>query len=120
MQIIPHTTICDWIFISVGPWCFANPAISQTYQGNVNMTATGKPCQRWDAQQPHAHTLVSEDFPEGSLEDAANFCRDPSKSGKTWPWCYTMTATEWEFCSVQDVVCRKYPTKEMLMQAYNI
>ena len=111
----------NWSLISsgldifaVGPWCFINPKMTQTYQGNINVTATGKPCQSWDAQQPHEHSIVAESLPEGSLEDAGNFCRDPGRL-ETWPWCYTMTSTRWEFCSVRDIVCRMYEIKQILM-----
>lgn len=27
----------------------------EDYRGKVNETASGIPCQRWDAQQPHEH-----------------------------------------------------------------
>ena len=97
--------------LAVGPWCFTDPQSSRMYQGNTNMTATGKPCQRWDSQHPHSHTVILDDFPDGSLEDASNYCRDPGGI-ETWPWCYTMTPTRWEYCSVQDIVCRKYHREE--------
>ena len=98
----------------MGPWCFINTESSETYKGNVNVTVTGKVCQRWDAQQPHSHSMIAEDFPDRSLKDAANFCRDPGKLGITqWPWCYTMTSTRWEFCSVQDIICRKYKKEKL-------
>ena len=91
----------------VGPWCFTTRFNGGNYQGRVHVTATGKLCQRWDAQQPNTHSVVSGDIPDESLEDAANFCRNPG-GHSLWPWCYTTTATRWEYCSIQDIVCRKY------------
>ena len=95
--------------LPAGPWCFGYFVNGKSYQGRMNVTATGKPCQRWDAQQPHTHNQVDADFPDGNLKDAANFCRNPGN--ELWPWCYTMTAINWEYCSIQDIVCRKYATE---------
>ena len=103
----------DVWFFAVGPWCFAGIIDSKNYQGRVNITATGNPCQRWDAQQPHAHSVVAADIPDDSLEEAANYCR--SSDGAIWPWCYTLTSTRWEYCSIQDIVCRKYQIEDVLM-----
>ena len=41
--------------LAVGPWCFGYHVNGKLYQGHVGETATGKPCQRWDAQHPHRH-----------------------------------------------------------------
>ena len=92
---------------TVGPLCFASPQ-SGKYQGRVNVTATGKPCQRCNAQTPHTHDSIAAEFPDGSLEDAANYCRNPGNVHILWPWCFTMTSTRWEYCSIQDALCRKY------------
>ena len=103
---------CDifvWL-VAVGPWCFSYFNHGE-YRGQVNVTATGKPCQRWDAQVPHVHTVDAEDMPDGSLEDAGNFCRNPNQ--RWWPWCYTMTATRWEYCAIEDIVCRKYHVESL-------
>ena len=94
------------LLFSVGPWCFTYFINGVKYRGHVSVTATGKSCQRWDAQQPHSHGQVSDNFPDGSLEEVANFCRNPDQ--KWWPWCYTMTDTRWEYCAIEDIVCRKY------------
>lgn len=33
------------------------------YRGRVNVTVSGIPCQRWDAQAPHRHHFVPEKYP---------------------------------------------------------
>ncbi len=50
------------------------------YGGYVSQTKTGKTCQRWDSQSPHEHTRNDiAAFPDLTLQDAANFCRNPDK-----------------------------------------
>ena len=55
--------------------CGTMSDLQRDYRGNISITASGKTCQRWDAQTPHAHTRGSDRFPErGQVE---NFCRNP-------------------------------------------
>ncbi|KAL4237283.1 hypothetical protein ACF0H5_002002 [Mactra antiquata] len=85
--------------------CYDDDLLSMNYTGNANLTRNGKECQRWDTQTPHSHNLTDENFPEASLSDAENYCRDPTASGYTW--CYTTDPeTSWETCDVFS--CTKY------------
>ncbi|XP_060093149.1 muscle, skeletal receptor tyrosine-protein kinase [Heteronotia binoei] len=69
-----------------------------TYQGLVNVTASGIPCQKWSEQVPHSHRRTSQLFPE--LSNAENYCRNPGGENVR-PWCYTMdTSVKWEYCNV--------------------
>ncbi|XP_060590987.1 serine-rich adhesin for platelets-like [Ruditapes philippinarum] len=70
------------------------------YSGFKSTTANGITCQRWDSQTPHRHTNTDVNkYPENSLADAANYCRDPDRTGK--PWCYTvMSSTRWQLCGI--------------------
>ena len=98
--------LCLQIRVSAGLWCFDIPINGKMYQGHVSETVTGKPCQRWDAQEPHLHTKDAANFPDDNLADAADYCRNPDP--KYWPWCFTMDAsTRFEYCSIQDLVCRR-------------
>ncbi|XP_046367078.2 uncharacterized protein LOC124142563 [Haliotis rufescens] len=75
------------------------------YKGTMNMTVMGIPCQRWDN---HSHIDASQ-FPDDTLTDAVNFCRDPIKRGH--PWCYTVDPQiEWQYCPVKhcDDVCLQH------------
>ncbi|CAH1789708.1 unnamed protein product [Owenia fusiformis] len=58
------------------------------YMGTVSETKDGIKCQRWDAQTPHTHTRTDPaKFPDETLADASNFCRNPT--GVDGLWCYT-------------------------------
>ena len=59
------------------------------YAGNVAITNGGRTCQMWTRQTPHSHHFTKNLLftLDGSVEDAANFCRN--LHGETTPWCYT-------------------------------
>lgn len=40
----------------------------------------------------------AEDFPEDSVDEAVNYCRNPSDESKG-PWCYTEGGS-WEYCEI--------------------
>ena len=71
------------------------------YVGNRQLTLSGRTCQRWDSQYPHKHENTNpERFPEASLSEAANFCRNPDNK-VTGPWCYTTDPeVTWETCAI--------------------
>ena len=60
------------------------------YQGTKNTTVSGRPCQYWEHQWPHEHVIGSTDaeFPDRSVQKAANFCRNPNR--EVFLWCFTM------------------------------
>ncbi|XP_034632126.1 hepatocyte growth factor-like protein isoform X5 [Trachemys scripta elegans] len=99
---------------SVGPWCYTTdparereychlrkctekrPRLADTttscfkhkgegYRGKVNVTTSGIPCQRWDAQTPHRHHFRPEAYECKDLRE--NYCRNPD--GSEAPWCFT-------------------------------
>ncbi|XP_043835075.1 hepatocyte growth factor-like protein isoform X1 [Dromiciops gliroides] len=57
----------------------------ENYRGTANTTATGIPCQRWDAQTPHQHHFLPDNYECKDLRE--NFCRNPD--GSEAPWCFT-------------------------------
>jgi len=70
---------------------------NDAYRGCQTVSRSGKVCQRWDAQTPHAHTMSLASHPTADLRE--NFCRNPS--GEEDIWCYTTSPdTPWEFCNV--------------------
>ena len=83
-----------------GPEC-KSTVNGTDYQGKVAVTVTGKTCQPWTAQSPHSHTRNNQEkFPDATLADAENFCRNPDNTFNG-PWCYTMERdTRWERCDV--------------------
>jgi hypothetical protein len=90
-----------------GPWCYTtdpthpiescgidmceclDTPLGTDYMGTMNITATGRVCQAWTSQTPHAHpTLADSSFPDGSAAAALNYCRNPDSNAEG-PWCYT-------------------------------
>ena len=68
------------------------------YQGNVNVTKDGLPCQKWDEQEPHEHDRPPDVFPE--VQNAENYCRNAGGEEHA-PWCYTMDpAIRWQHCDI--------------------
>lgn len=60
------------------------------YSGAIAVTKSGRSCQRWDTQAPHNHSYTnSQQFPEDTLSEVSNFCRNPDNS-PDGPWCLTL------------------------------
>jgi len=71
------------------------------YRGAISRTTSGRTCQRWDSQQPHAHSYKDQDFSVSALAVAVNFCRNPDPWDSSGPWCYTVDPyVRWEYCDV--------------------
>eukprot|EP00105_Crassostrea_gigas_P034030 XP_019918178.1 PREDICTED: plasminogen-like [Crassostrea gigas] len=69
------------------------------YRGTISVTISGKTCQRWDSQTPHAHNY-DKDLP-GNASVHENYCRNPRASEDTVPWCYTTDENiRWDFCAI--------------------
>jgi hypothetical protein len=69
------------------------------YAGKLSKTASGKTCQRWDSDYPHKRddTIKKTQFPDETLADASNYCRDPFRESILW--CRTTDPeTEIENC----------------------
>ena len=59
------------------------------YSGSRSETRSGRHCQRWDEQSPHAHSMTDPSrFPDMNLTSAENSCRNPDDD-KAGPWCFT-------------------------------
>ena len=64
------------------------------YVGCQSKTRSGKTCQSWDSQTPHAHNDKRSDFDT----QGHNYCRNPYGKQETI-WCYTADPnTPWELC----------------------
>ena len=97
---------CDWD----GKDCFHGASSCYTmsngadYRGTMNITKTGKPCQKWSANWPHAHHYEAAAYPDSGL-GGHNFCRNPEPGHDSIePWCFTTEyETTWEYCEVGPV-----------------
>jgi len=68
----------------------------ENYPGLADTTKSGRKCQNWMDQKPHAHTYGAGDTGLGNH----GYCRNPGAS-KDSPWCYTQDdGKEWEYCTV--------------------
>ncbi|KAH7638363.1 tyrosine-protein kinase transmembrane receptor ror2-like protein [Dermatophagoides farinae] len=68
------------------------------YQGTVNVTKHGIPCQRWDSQLPHAHNRPPFVFQE--IWHSENYCRNAGGE-EPLPWCYTNDPyVRWQHCDI--------------------
>ncbi|ELT91481.1 hypothetical protein CAPTEDRAFT_107008 [Capitella teleta] len=69
------------------------------YRGRTSVTTSGRRCQRWDSQNPHAHDVHSMPGDE-SLTASANFCRAPVFDA-LGPWCFTEDPdVRFEYCNI--------------------
>jgi len=77
------------------------------YTGTYSLTTSGKTCQAWNTNKPHKHSYSKDpkdpknkNFPDASVADAKNYCRNPSAySGGLW--CYTTDPKKrWELCDI--------------------
>jgi hypothetical protein len=66
------------------------------YRGCQNEARSGRKCQLWTMQSPHAHETTPANYPPAGLGDH-NYCRNPDE--RETIWCYTRsTDSRWEFC----------------------
>ena len=81
--------------------------------GTLAETINGQTCQRWDSQTPHSHKYNNiANFPDASLSEAANYCRNPDNA-TGGPWCYTTDPNKkWQYCDVK--VCPNGKFKQVL------
>ena len=78
--------------------CFAQLS-GEDYRGAINVTASGRPCQRWSSQFPQQHFFTHARYPLAGL-GAHSACRNPGGVNEG-PWCYTNEPKiRWEVCAV--------------------
>ena len=71
------------------------------YIGQKAVTENGRDCQAWSDQLPHQHRYTDDVlFPDGSVANASNYCRNP-RTDWIGLWCYTTDrSVTWERCVV--------------------
>ena len=68
------------------------------YQGKQNHTWRGQLCLLWTLTPIIKYQIYIEKFPDNSIDDAFNYCRNPTNS-TLGPWCYTKNL-DWEYCAI--------------------
>ena len=75
------------------------------YKGRLNKVKDGRPCVRW-ATHPDGRKWPDTFFPDHSVSDAQNYCRNPDSSDGP-PWCYVDNSqTSQQQCDIPE--CGKY------------
>ncbi|KAI8508986.1 hypothetical protein Bbelb_128340 [Branchiostoma belcheri] len=81
--------------LEAGPDCLEGNGSS--YRGDVAVTSSGIPCQKWHSQAPHSHLFMPQIHPDSGLTE--NYCRNPADDVR--PWCLTTDPdVRWEYCDV--------------------
>ena len=73
-----------------------NTKLGEAYNGTVQHTARGLPCELWIKVNQSKYNNA--DFPDGSIQTAKNFCRNPSRNSKGI-WCYIDMHGGYDFCN---------------------
>ncbi len=92
----------DAIYLCFFPECKVTRG-GHEYGGKISRTRSGRTCQRWDTTVPHLHDYSQSacQFPDDTVSDAANYCRNPDSDEHGGPWCFTTDPdTRWEYCDI--------------------
>lgn len=86
---------------AVLPECSSN-RLGLGYVGHQSASAAGHPCIPWNHEAVPDTFKLAKLFPDGSVDDASNYCRNPDKNGNG-TWCFT-SAPEFprEVCNVRE------------------
>jgi hypothetical protein len=68
----------------ISEYCGSTSVRQQNYQGTINHTIRGSPCQDWSSQEPRSHSFTPEQYPNDGLQD--NYCRNPNGT-RLRAWC---------------------------------
>jgi len=91
-------TYLTWHILLFSAECYIGTG--RWYNGTVNVTKSGKPCQMWSANKPQVHKRPPSVYRE--LENSENYCRNPGAEEKG-PWCYINSEfrnERWELCDI--------------------
>ncbi|XP_046377806.2 plasminogen-like [Haliotis rufescens] len=77
------------------------------YNGTLDVTLSGRECQRWADHTTHNHPGNGDapgSFATGeTMEEVANYCRVVLSDAVDTPWCYTTDPTKrWERCNITE------------------
>lgn len=97
-QLCTDANLFDRDESEVTPHCYIDKG--RWYNGTVNITRSGKPCQHWSQNKPQTHKRPPDVYEE--LKDSENYCRNPGAEEAS-PWCYidsNVPGERWELCDI--------------------
>jgi len=72
----------------------------EEYMGTMSTTVSGRTCRSWSLGSEFPAARLDKNFPDGSIEAARNYCRNPD-GDSGGPWCHTIDPDgNWEHCPV--------------------
>ena len=87
------------------------------YIGQKVTTDDGSSCIDWTSVASQKSFIVDSNFPDKSVSEAKNYCRNPDLDSNGI-WCYTSTSLTYKYCnSIPD--CSAYDKIIYLMSFYN-
>ena len=95
MGLIDENWTCAFPFLGPSTECY-HRYDGMSYTGTVSVTWRGWSCRdwsRWSRWYRDSH------FPDGTIEAAANYCRNP-KAYAPKPWCYYNSYGYWAYCDI--------------------
>jgi len=70
------------------------------YKGKIRFTQKRVKCLNWEDASRNLD-IKDDDFPERSVVDAKNYCRNPGRRQAKGPYCYTSLSKDaWDYCDV--------------------
>ena len=68
--------------------------------GTMTTTGLGYTCRPWSEGSPYPPATVDANYPDGSIEAASNYCRNPG-SDPNGLWCHTTNPMiNYDYCTV--------------------
>ena len=97
ISLFLNLKVLDFVLSStIGPTCIGDN-VGWSYTGSRSHTQKGLPCLAWSSRNYRDASR----FPDGSVSEASNFCRNPTKS-TGGPWCHYMrgNSVAWDYCDI--------------------
>ena len=90
-----------YVFLADSDECYSYGQ-SKYYKDDSQETDNGSLCVDWllyeaVSSNQNRDYVIDSNFPDGSVANASNFCRNPSDSER--PWCFTTDDGDWNWCN---------------------
>ena len=69
------------------------------YVGQLSTTDDNDVCEHWSKLPAHAWNESMANFPDATIGDAANYCRNPNNN-RDGPWCFSSKTNTTKLCNI--------------------